>query len=242
MLFLKLTRRLKKLFNRQRDWPSNDHYPVVTALGNEVTGAVWQHGVAAEIAFWNQWLATRGGQWPADFSFRTTPTAPLQPHVLAALPSSLGVTVHILDVGAGPLTYLGKQWAGHCLQITAIDPLAAEYDQLLQRYQLTPLVRTQQGFAEHLLDQFGGDRFDLVHARNSIDHSYDPGANGCGHQTRGRGLYAPCSQRGPGPTFSRLPSMEFVQPRWRLVCRQRHPNDQCQPTSQAGCRRRKSTL
>ena len=27
--------------------------------------------------------------------------------------------------------------------------------------------------AEHLLEHFGHDRFDLVHSRNAIDHTYD---------------------------------------------------------------------
>lgn len=134
----------------------------------------WERGIDDELAFWDAWLATGGQPWPQDFQVRWLPEAELEPRITQALADKVGVTVRALDVGAGPLTALGKRWAGHTLQITAIDPLADDYDKLLQKHGLTPLVRTQRGFAERLVEQFGQDQFDLVHARNCIDHSYDP--------------------------------------------------------------------
>lgn len=134
----------------------------------------WESGIPLELLFWDTWLASGGEPWPEDFQYRSTPDAPLQSHITDALAAMVGVDVAVLDVGAGPLTYLGKRWADHNLTITAIDPLADEYDTLLQKHQITPLVRTQKGFAEQLVTQFGVNRFDLVHARNCIDHSHDP--------------------------------------------------------------------
>ena len=134
----------------------------------------WEKGISSELEFWDTWLATGGEPWPHDFQYRCRPDAQLEQRIRQALTDKVSATVRALDVGAGPLTALGKQWVGHTVQITAVDPLADEYDQLLQKHQMTPLVRTQRGFAERLVEQFGQGQFDLVHARNCIDHSYDP--------------------------------------------------------------------
>lgn len=134
----------------------------------------WQAGIAEELEFWDRWLASRGGQWPADFNFRLDPNAALQNHITTVLAPPPNGTLTILDVGAGPLTYLGKQWAPYQVQIIATDPLADAYQQLFRKHGITPPVLTQTGYAERLVEQFGENRFDLVHARNCIDHSYDP--------------------------------------------------------------------
>ena len=82
--------------------------------------------------------------------------------------------IHILDVGAGPLTYLGRKFHGKQINITAVDPLADEYDKILAKYQVQPLIRTEKLAGEELTTRFQPNTFDLVFARNSIDHSYDP--------------------------------------------------------------------
>lgn len=134
----------------------------------------WQLAADEEINFWAHWLWTRGGEWPEDFQSRCDPNLPLQEHITAIFDRPRGATVRILDVGAGPLTYLGKQWAGRTVEITAVDPLAERYDALLAQHHVEPLVRTEKGDAERLTDLFPANTFDLVHARNCIDHSYDP--------------------------------------------------------------------
>ncbi len=51
--------------------------------------------------------------------------------------------IRILDVGAGPLTVLGKRLTGVQIDITAVDPLAGDYGTLLQRHGIAPPIRTQ---------------------------------------------------------------------------------------------------
>lgn len=182
MIFHKLFR----LFTKTRGQPVNGPLPPAQATNQpahvtpaspeaEATPArTWASGIAEELAFWDAWLACGGQPWPEDYQFRRQPDAPLQPRITAALGSNPGVPLQVLDVGAGPLTALGKQWDGQVLQITAIDPLAEAYDRLLESHGVTPLVRTQTGFAERLVEQFGAAQFDLVYARNCIDHSDDP--------------------------------------------------------------------
>jgi len=134
----------------------------------------WQAGITPETDFWDNYIATRGGLWPEDFQLRMDPALHLQEHITEILDIPLGCDIHVLDVGAGPLTYVGKIWPGYKINITAVDPLADEYNQMFQKYGITPLVMTQAGKAEELVARFGTNRFDLVHARNCIDHAHDP--------------------------------------------------------------------
>lgn len=80
----------------------------------------------------------------------------------------------ILDVGSGPLTYLGKKLGEKDVSIIAVDPLAEKYDIILKKYGIIPLVRTIKLEAENLTDTYSPDTFDLVFARNCIDHTYNP--------------------------------------------------------------------
>jgi SAM-dependent methyltransferase len=133
---------------------------------------VWQLGLSHEVSFWETWFATRGSEWPEDYAHRLDPETPLQSYVTALLDPS-AKRLRLLDVGAGPLTILGKTWGDHVVEITAVDPLGAEYDRLLEKHGVTPIVRTRTAFAERLTDVFERSSFDLVHASNCLDHSVD---------------------------------------------------------------------
>jgi SAM-dependent methyltransferase len=77
-------------------------------------------------------------------------------------------------VGAGPLTVLGKQWKGRTLDLHAVDPLADEYDTLLDEFNITPIVRTELCDGERLTEKYNESTFDIVYACNCLDHSYSP--------------------------------------------------------------------
>jgi len=135
--------------------------------------AQWTTALDGEVDFWRRVVSEKGWRWPEDFHRRLDPNLPLEETVAGFLPPAQE-QVHILDVGAGPLTRLGKKCPGRVLRITAVDALAAHYDRILADHAITPLVRTIPGDATKLLDQFGPDRFDLVYCRNAMDHGYDP--------------------------------------------------------------------
>lgn len=128
-----------------------------------------------EVSYWDAWLSTKGGEWPKDYQRRFNPDAevedPALREVLADYPQG---EVSILDVGAGPATTVGKRFGSIFLAVTAVDPLAAEYGRLLARHGVSPPVRTQEVEGERLEEQFGGEAFDIVYARNAIDHAADP--------------------------------------------------------------------
>lgn len=158
--FSNVVKRLQRTFDKERD--------------RRELESSWQTGIVDEIAFWDDYVATEGGLWPEDFQVRMDPAQQLQQHIIDVFAQDVAREINMLDVGAGPLTYVGKVWPEHILKITAIDPLAEEYATIFQKHNLTPPVRTRVGFAERLVEQFGENQFDFVHARNCIDHSYDP--------------------------------------------------------------------
>jgi len=135
----------------------------------------WNSELGSELSFWEEYIGTGGREWPEEYSERLDPATPLREHLIVDrlddLPSPL---VSILDVGAGPMTTLGKTHPGKTLAITAVDPLAAEYDRLLERADLAPPVRTLACRGEDLLERFGPESFDVAYARNSLDHGDDP--------------------------------------------------------------------
>lgn len=133
----------------------------------------WKAGIESEVEFWDSYFRTKGLKWSDDYQSRFNPDLPLQSRVVSLLPESLS-EIHILDVGAGPLTYLGKKSPGKKLKITAVDSLADEYEKIFDKYHINPLVKTRKADAENLKKIFPQNSFDLVFARNCIDHAYHP--------------------------------------------------------------------
>jgi SAM-dependent methyltransferase len=158
---------------------------------HQLTGAIdriglrrlaWRWRLPTEVAHWDIWLRSRGMSDPAQFALdpsefarRTMPDQPLQEHLRKLLPAeSNGRTYRVLDIGAGPLTTVGKVCDRRTLDLVCIDPLASTYDALLEAIGVTPPVRTEYGEAERVAEMYPENSFDLVHAVNSLDHAHDP--------------------------------------------------------------------
>ena len=133
----------------------------------------WREGTDHELAWWHDWLANRGGAWPDNYDFRLDPESCLQHDVMRHL-DPRQTALRILDVGAGPLTSLGKCWPGHEVEITAVDALADEYTNLLMDCGIDPPIRTLRCDSEQLAERFPRNSFDLAYARNALDHAYEP--------------------------------------------------------------------
>lgn len=134
----------------------------------------WRSGHASETGFWDRYLKTRGLRWPQEFSDRMNPSLELAEELSVLMKDTPAASMRVLDVGAGPLTVVGKCIHGARISLTAVDPLAPHYDQLLDKHGLVPPVRTLFGKAEDVATQFPQGGFDLVHARNCLDHGLDP--------------------------------------------------------------------
>jgi SAM-dependent methyltransferase len=137
----------------------------------------WRTRTSSEVDFWAGWLVGAPGteQWASDRESRLDPDTEIRdPLVRAELERNPAEEVSILDVGAGPVTWLGYRYPGKKLTIVPVDPLADEYDRLLRDAKLDPPIRTIRVAGEALAEHFGSRRFDIAYATNALDHSADP--------------------------------------------------------------------
>jgi|ERR1041384_3801665 SAM-dependent methyltransferase len=137
---------------------------------------IWTEGIGHELEFWKTWLSTKGGKWPNEYRDRLDPELPLQAYLLEYIRHLVprGSTLNILDVGAGPLTMLGKVNPDYKIILRAADALADYYSSLLKEFHVQPPVPTEKAFVENLTDVYAAGSFDLVHINNALDHSSDP--------------------------------------------------------------------
>jgi SAM-dependent methyltransferase len=138
---------------------------------------LWRTRKGSEVDFWADWLTGAPGteQWTRDREERLDPETEIRdPLVRAELERTPAEEISILDVGAGPLTWLGYCYPGKALTIVPVDPLADEYERLLRDAGLDPPIRTIRVAGEGLVEHFGPGRFDIAYASNSLDHSADP--------------------------------------------------------------------
>lgn len=129
----------------------------------------WRSGIGYELNFWRNWFQTAGSEWPADFKSRLDPDLNWPSTTMAPSPG-----MKVLDVGAGPATFLPKRIDGSPIDITAVDPLAPFYEAMGKDCGVLFPVPTIQAFAEDLTALFDSETFDYVICRNALDHSFDP--------------------------------------------------------------------
>lgn len=143
-------------------------------MGRKDPLEVWSNALSIELDFWKTALPERVVTWP-DYKLRADPKAPVTDPILKSLIARIPeTTVSMIDVGAGPLTALGKTYPGKTLEVTATDPLAAEYLQVMNEAGIEPPVPPVACRGEDLLDMFEPNTFEIAFARNALDHSFDP--------------------------------------------------------------------
>jgi SAM-dependent methyltransferase len=134
----------------------------------------WKNGLSYEVAFWDRWLANKGGRYKDDYENRLNASLPVD-FWMAKLIDELNVSdPSILDVGAGPISCLGKIHSGKPLSITACDPLAPFYATILAKHSVRSPILTEFACAEDIAFTYERESFDIVHCQNALDHSFDP--------------------------------------------------------------------
>lgn len=159
---------------RLRQFAASAFVSIAKFLG--LRRVVWKMGISSEIRFWQRYLSTGGLTWKDEFQRRLDPDSLMDDRLVQLLRQvEPGAAAYqVLDVGAGPLTSLGKTAPGKAIQVRAVDPLADDYDKLLAEAKAEPPVRTEKCRGEDLDTVFGENTFHLAHARNCLDHSEDP--------------------------------------------------------------------
>lgn len=135
---------------------------------------IWVRGQDVERAYWGTFLTT---MLPTEthhdfFDERVQGSHKFQYHSLIEhIPSS---PVKVIDVGAGPVTHVGASHPSKKIEITAVDPLADFYDEILSEFDVARVIPTVPGDAEHLEQLFTPNTFDFAFSRNALDHCSDP--------------------------------------------------------------------
>lgn len=134
---------------------------------------IWETGHQEELDYWQSMLDGKVEQ-SAYLAFRLNPHTLLQERYIDALPESSRADPQILDVGAGPLSPVGKTLNGKPLRLIPVDALADLYNKMLDKRGIIPAYRTLWAETERLTERVRPNSMDLVINCNSLDHSYDP--------------------------------------------------------------------
>jgi hypothetical protein len=159
-------------------WPAPR--PLASLLGDDrlpypgKAREAWESRLQSEMNYWKDQIRRQDSKaWRTDYAARLDPNAPLQDVIARHIDRSVKVN-RVLDVGSGPLTSINRKCSFCEVSITAVDPLADFYNEMMARWEITPPVRPELGWGERLTEQFGENQFDITYSRNAVDHSYDP--------------------------------------------------------------------
>lgn len=134
---------------------------------------IWNNNLEKEIMWWKKkWLNNPNSSFP----YKTNPKTEVQEYISKWFSSPFPDNFKILDVGAGPLTHIGKKYNEKFLNIIAVDALADEYNKFVEEiiHKFNLRQKTKKCQTENLRSIFNENEFDIVHARNTLDHSHDP--------------------------------------------------------------------
>ncbi|MBU1053732.1 MAG: hypothetical protein KKC46_07870 [Proteobacteria bacterium] len=113
----------------------------------------WKMGVVHEIRFWEKVFNQENEYWPG-FKKRLDSNRPIEGALKELLAEIDIVNPLILDVGAGPITYLSTGGFNSYPTIRACDALAIQYDKILLAHKIQPKIRTELCETEHLTHKF----------------------------------------------------------------------------------------
>jgi SAM-dependent methyltransferase len=132
----------------------------------------WERAAEVELNHWRHVLA-EDHEHVGWLTWAEAPIVAGSP--LHRVLSELGVaSPRVLDVGAGPITPLGRMFGGTQIDLVAVDPLADRYNALLDELGIVTPIRTVKAEGERLLELFAPDSFDVACVTNALDHCYDP--------------------------------------------------------------------
>lgn len=134
----------------------------------------WVSGVQYEIDYWKNYVSTGGGVYKEDFEKRCLLDIDFDDMISPIISRLPKTNIRILDVGSGPLTCLGSKISGYEVEVIPTDPLAFQYNRILEMHQIVPRVSTTFALGEELEIYFPRDSFEIVHCQNALDHSLDP--------------------------------------------------------------------
>ena len=156
-----------------------DFKKIISQKQADAAFLTWINNIDSEVQFWDDYIRTGGLDYPSDYQARLdNKNIPCgfggYPGIQSFLKKIPQQHIKILDVGSGPMTLVGHKAAGKTVEVTACDPLASAYSDILNKYNIQPPVKVIFADCENLSLFFDPDYFDLISCRNALDHSYNP--------------------------------------------------------------------
>ena len=130
-------------------------------------------GVNEEILFWEETLVKRPPE-VSDPKYKEEAFPEYLRTLASEWRSDGNKPLRLLEIGSGPVSLLAFGMEQGLFEVTAIDPLASVYDEILSKYGISYAIKPQTGYAERLVKSFGQDSFDIVYSSNSLDNTISP--------------------------------------------------------------------
>ena len=118
-------------------WPATRWSPLARFLHDDrlpypgKAREIWDSRIQTELNYWKDQIRRQNSEaWRTEYATRLNPDAPLQDVIAKHIDRTVKVN-RILDVGSGPLTSINRK-CGFCeVSITAVDPLADFFNELM---------------------------------------------------------------------------------------------------------------
>lgn len=140
----------------------------------DITDEQRAQGAVEEMKFWRDFVHTK------EFApfFGPGRNSHLQHDVetfIVGLAAGLGRPARVLDLGSGPVSIFSHTLGKDEAVVSAGDPLAKQYDELLANHpKRGTYVAPVEAEGERLAATFPAHEFDVVHIRNALDHVANP--------------------------------------------------------------------
>ena len=189
-------------------------------------------GFDSELEFWDLELSLKGF-FPENIRNRIYPekiTNEFPEYTLPVIQELTRLTNYppkVLDVGSGPLSMFGYAAFHNLIKLTAVDPLADQYQKLIDKYGYRLInYELRQCFGENLSKIFAKNSFDIVWIHNALDHCQDPRKVFCEMvrvlKPRGYFYYQGWSREGTAERWFGLHQHDiFLAPGCQLMCTSR---------------------
>lgn len=129
----------------------------------------WISGMDDEICFWDNYFRLKSYSGKEGYE-----NATVYAHQFRYEQDIEDAQEYWLDVGSGPLSSCGSETKKADLHLVAVDPLANIYSAIKAKYKVNTKIKPRYCMVERLAETFSENMFDVVHMRNSLDHSYNP--------------------------------------------------------------------
>lgn len=129
----------------------------------------WILGIDDEICFWDEYFRLKSYSGKEGYKKAT-----VYAHHFRYEQDLENEKEYWLDVGSGPLSSCGSETQKADLHLVAVDPLANIYSAIKAKYKVNTKIKPKYCMVERLGESFSANMFDVVHMRNSLDHSYNP--------------------------------------------------------------------